>query len=248
MSNSVNSFGLSRTIPDPIKRRIRQRCGYGCVLCGNAIVDYEHVDPAFADATAHDETAITLLCPTCHAKVTRNFWSKEKVRQGMLDPYCKRVGFSNEWFDVGKSNPVVIFAGATLRHCRIPVEIKGTPLIMIEPPEDDMSPYRISANFHNSQGQPSLKVVQNEWQSLTSNWDVEAAGGAITIRDSSRHISLCLVAIPGEGIRVDRLDMLLHGWHIQGNADTLTVSAPGFENNEFHIGVIDNCEVGISLG
>ena len=58
-----NKFELSRTIPEPIKRQIRQDSGFGCVICGLGIIQYEHVDPEFHLAKIHDPSKMTLLCP-----------------------------------------------------------------------------------------------------------------------------------------------------------------------------------------
>jgi hypothetical protein len=65
------------------------------------IIEYEHVDPEFHEAYAHDPEKITLLCPTHHAKVTRGFLSKNAVKAALADPFCKKVGFSYEFFDFG---------------------------------------------------------------------------------------------------------------------------------------------------
>ena len=35
---STNKHGLSRDIPRAVKTVVRRRCGFGCVICGNAIV------------------------------------------------------------------------------------------------------------------------------------------------------------------------------------------------------------------
>jgi len=45
MIMNKNKFGLSRTIPEAIKSQIRRDDGYGCVVCGNALYQYEHIDP-----------------------------------------------------------------------------------------------------------------------------------------------------------------------------------------------------------
>ena len=52
-----NQYDLSREIPADVKRAVRQACGYGCVICGSAIIEYEHVDPTFNEAREHDPTA-----------------------------------------------------------------------------------------------------------------------------------------------------------------------------------------------
>jgi hypothetical protein len=35
-----NKYGLKRTIPEKIKREVRQRCGFGCVRCGSLRTNY----------------------------------------------------------------------------------------------------------------------------------------------------------------------------------------------------------------
>jgi len=193
----ANKYGLSRDIPSGIKRAVRQACGYGCVICGAAIIDYEHVDPEYHEAREHNPNAIALLCPTHHAQCTRGFLSKDSVKQAMLSPVCKKHGYASEFFDIGRSHPKLVFAGMTFINTRIPVEVKGVPLIKTEQDEELGGPFRLSGNFYNSQGQPSLEILENEWRVISSNWDVEVAGGVITIRDTTGHISLAhLLASP----------------------------------------------------
>jgi len=59
----TNKHGLPRHIPPEIKRAIRQACGFGCVTCGSAIGQYEHIDPEFAEATSHDPEKMAYLNP-----------------------------------------------------------------------------------------------------------------------------------------------------------------------------------------
>ena len=98
----MNKYGLSRAIPAQIKREVRQRCGFGCVVCGAGIIQYEHVEPEFHEAESHDADKIALLCPQCHAKVTTRIWSKDKIKQAMRNPICKKKGFTKEAFDLGE--------------------------------------------------------------------------------------------------------------------------------------------------
>src|SRR5664280_824966 len=109
-SEDCNQHGLRRTIPPDIKRLVRVNAGFGCVICGSSIVDYEHVDPTFANAREHNPDCITLLCIQHHGKVTRGFLSKESVKVAMRDPCCKRQGYSNEFFDIGRTFPRVTVA------------------------------------------------------------------------------------------------------------------------------------------
>jgi len=78
----VNKHCLKREIPAAVKRTVRQACGFGCMVCGEAIYEYEHIDPEFAEAKEHSPDAIGLLCPTCHARVTRRLYSPPQRLRG----------------------------------------------------------------------------------------------------------------------------------------------------------------------
>jgi hypothetical protein len=78
MSES-DRFGLSRAIPPEVARKVRRRSKFGCVICRGAIYQYEHIDPEFKDATAHDPSHICLLCGGRHDRVTRGRISKATV-------------------------------------------------------------------------------------------------------------------------------------------------------------------------
>jgi len=56
-------------ILEPMKRSVRQRCSFGCVICGLPLYEYHHMIP-YADTEKHEEDNITLtwyfdsLCTT----------------------------------------------------------------------------------------------------------------------------------------------------------------------------------------
>lgn len=45
--SDINKYGLTRDIPASVKRAVRQRDGFGCVICGLGIYTYEHIDQPF---------------------------------------------------------------------------------------------------------------------------------------------------------------------------------------------------------
>jgi len=243
----TNKFGLSRTIPAEIKRAIRQACGFGCVICGSGIIQYEHVLPEFHEATEHNPVKMTLLCPQCHAKVTTGFWSKDKVLESMEKPHSKKQGFSNEVFDIGHGHPSLQFGGVLLKNCPIPIQVSGIPLFKIELPEEEGAPFRLSGIFCDSQGIISLRIIENEWMAASANWDVEVIGGSIIIREGKRNIHLKLVASPPDAIIVERLNMFLNGLQFEANGDFLKVTSPSGGVMEFTSCIADNCKVGMSF-
>src|SRR5829696_2127648 len=140
-----NQFGLSRKIPAPIARKIRQDCGFGCIVCGCIFVEYAHIDPAFADAKQHNPAKIKLMCNGCHGKFDSGLLAKERIDQAIEKPACKQTGFAIDLFDVGYIEPVLTFAGQKTFACEIPIEVKGEPVFLIKKPEEYGGPFRLSA-------------------------------------------------------------------------------------------------------
>jgi hypothetical protein len=63
---------------------------YGCVLCGNGLIEFEHIIPQWSNATKHDPEKMALLCRNHHGEVTNGSLSKDKVFSGLLNPYNKQ--------------------------------------------------------------------------------------------------------------------------------------------------------------
>jgi 5-methylcytosine-specific restriction endonuclease McrA len=45
--------GRRPKIPEGVKREVRQRCGFGCVICGLPIYEYDHLVP-YAQVLSHN--------------------------------------------------------------------------------------------------------------------------------------------------------------------------------------------------
>lgn len=244
---NYNAFGLSRDIPAEVKRQVRQRDGFGCVICGLGIIQYEHVEPEFKDARMHDPNCIALLCPQCHSKVTSRMWSKGRVKLAMRSPKCQELGYSREFFDFSDDHPSLQFGGVLLRNCPIPIEVGGYPLFEIKRPENDGEPFLFSGLFTDNNGNISLQIKDNEWKAFSNAWDVEVKGPTIIIRESRRFIHLKLrISLPNT-IVVEKLDMKLGGYHFEANGDYLKVTMPNGGTNEFTSCLADHCKIGMSF-
>lgn len=220
MGAPVNRFGLSRTIPPDVKLQVRKACGFGCVICGTGIVDYEHVDPEFKDAKTHDPKCIALLCPGCHAMVTRKQWSKARVKLAMRSPKCLQDGATRQFFDFCEGPPVLKMGETVLYGAETFIHFKGLDLLSVLPPEEDGGPFRISGVFSDSTGQVSLVIEENEWSASSSLWDVEVVGPRITIREGERNITLVLRVDPPNLLCVERLNMYIGGcWFVVNGSE-----------------------------
>lgn len=243
----MNMYGLPRTIPSDVKRKVRKACGFGCVICGLGIVQYEHVDPEYHVAKEHDPEKIALLCPGCHAKVTTRQWSKARVKLAMKSPKCKQVGYANEFFDFCNGHPHLKFGGLKIVRCDIPIQVQGYSLFSIEPPEFEGEPFRLSGHFTDANGNVTLVIKDNEWMASSDSWDVEVVGPCITIREGLRKVHLVLRAEPPHGLVVEKVDMLLGGYRFVANGDDLEIHTPDGSNFNFSSCYLGDGRVGVSF-
>lgn len=234
-----NKHGLSRDIPEPIKRQVRQRCGFGCVYCGNAIYEYHHVDPPFTEAEAHEPEGIALLCGKCHDYVTKGVWSETRVKEAMDAPKCLQEGFSFGEFDMGMRWPEIVLGAARFRGTRAILVIEGETLLQVEPAEDTNAPFQLSGKFYGEKDRLLFEIKKNEWTGPTSNWDIEQSGSRITVRTAPGRIAIKLRAEPPNELVVEQIDMRRRGTRIAGTEDEVAVQTRSGQTIE-----LANCTFG----
>jgi len=222
LSSRFNQYGLSRHIPAPIAKEIRQRCGFGCVICGSMIYTYHHVDPPFEEARKHDPQSIVLLCGDCHARATKKVLSNDTIRKAANNPKCLEKGFSHFQLDVGVQFPTILLGNSTFVGNPTIIRAFGKSLFMIEPPEQNGGPFRISAVFYNREGKKTCRIIQNEWQGFASNWDITSIGNEITVRQDHGDIVFRMYSDPPTRLIVDRLDMFYRGYKVVVKEDGQT--------------------------
>ncbi|MHA7883495.1 HNH endonuclease [Nitratireductor rhodophyticola] len=243
-----NRYGLGRDIPADVARAVRQRDGFGCVVCGNAIIDYEHFAPEFKDAKEHNTDGIVLLCVMCHGLKTRGRLSSQSISDAMKSPKALQRGFSFGPFDVGSKHPELILGNVVARNVPVLLQIFGENVFCIREPEAQGGPFRISAFVSDRNGAPMMHIVDNEWRTRTSNWDVRVEGKRITINSNVRDIDLVLRSNPPHQLVFERFNMRHRGIAISSNAgqptvfemlDGRTLSTDGMD--------LDGCKIGVML-
>jgi len=203
----LSIHGLSRAIPEDIKRQIRQESGFGCVCCGLAIATYEHIEPTFRDAQEHDPSKMAYLCGSCHDRVTRGIWSKQKVMVVRSEPWCIKNHRGHDSFDISAPNPVIWVGPNEIVNINKILSIDDHVILAIDPPEQAGAPYAISGEFFDDSGNLLFKIEKNEWVGSIESWDVETVGRTITIRKGPGNIALRITALPPDGIMIERADM-----------------------------------------
>lgn len=192
----INKHGLSRTIPAEVKKAVRKQDGYGCVICGKMLVDYEHIDPLFCDAMEHNPDYIALLCSEHHDQVTRRILSKRIVKESKAKPYCKQRGFAvSSYFPHPKD--IKIKCGASyFENTKKILEINGKPIIWIEEEEGQIL---FNAIFYDNNGNKVGYLNRNTFIALVENCDVYAVASRIEARLKKGVINLEL-DIEADGI------------------------------------------------
>ncbi|MBT9472096.1 MAG: HNH endonuclease signature motif containing protein [Pseudomonadota bacterium] len=210
----INKHGLSRDIPPDVKQAVRNRDGFGCIICGSAIYDYEHIDPEFKDAIEHRAEGIVLLCPNHHRGKRRSI-SVEQIRRAALAPKALEQGFAFESFDPGLEHPVITVGGVTGTNVDTILQVQDRPIIWIREPEAPGAPYRISAIFWDAHGYPILSIIDNEIRSHPRNWDVEVRGNLLRIRSGPGQIVFQMRTDPGSGFTIERMDISYAGYRFR---------------------------------
>jgi len=245
---NVNKHGLKRTIDAHIKRAVRQKCGFGCIKCGSAVYQYEHVDPEFNDALVHNPNHIVLLCGGCHDLVTRGLLSKETIKTLALTPKCKQIGFSFGPFDIGIETPEIIVGTLRCKKVETLISVHGESILSVKPPESETAPFSINALMRDREGNELLCIVNNEWKSKSDNWDVEVKGRTITIRKKIGDIALIIRADPPNKLTIVRMEMEYNGVKIScKEGDNITITNPNGTTLYTNGMTIVNYETGLNI-
>ncbi|MBP9827941.1 HNH endonuclease [Patescibacteria group bacterium] len=165
-------------ISDPIRRKIRQRCGFGCVLCGYPLYEYDHIE-GWANVKRHQEEDITLLCVTHHTEVTHKLLSREAVKAANKDPYNHRQGVSKPYFLNYAGGDLETEIGGNIFQAAVPLIIEDQPIIGYQSDGENLLLY---VKLFDKDGNLVLDIDANELVYSIDRWDIELVANQLTIR------------------------------------------------------------------
>ncbi|RDL18518.1 SEC-C motif-containing protein [Pseudomonas sp. URMO17WK12:I10] len=206
-----NKNGLSRNIPADVQRAVRQRDGFGCVVCGSFFYQYDHIGIEYSDAVTHDPNHIVLLCGGCHDRKTRGMLSSESILKSAANPRCKQNNFSWGVLDVGSEHPVIEMGGVTAYRSKVLLRICGEDMFSLSKPVAPGLPFSVNAKIFDRSGNLIASVHDNQIQLLCTNWDVEVVGQRINIRSGKGIFDVVLRVEPPKKIVIERLQMYYKG-------------------------------------
>ncbi|WP_311968929.1 hypothetical protein [Pseudomonas baltica] len=194
-------------IPSAIKREVRQRCGFGCVICGMPLYEYEHMEE-WAKVRRHVAEEITLLCDSHHRQRTNKLLPIEKVREADRSPYSVKNGISSP-FDLHYSgDEVEVRIGGDVYTTNFSntqkfsaIVIDGLSLLDFSIREGNLF---LSLIAFDSAGACILEIYENSLEYCISPWDIEFSGTTLTVREAKGSILISMVFTPPNKIHITR--------------------------------------------
>lgn len=238
-----NKYGITRNIPEEVKKIVRKRCGFGCVICGNGIFQYDHFNPTFDDATSHDPNGITLLCGYCHDRKTRKQYSIEKIFEANCSPKCLINGYTSFSLDFDSRKPEVVLGTNRFIEPKSIVRLLERDIFWLGSSEDGAC--LLNFIFFDKFGTEICRIESNEIISNVGNFDIECKGTNISFKDNDSTSLLQISYLPRKEIKIMRLKMNFNGFLVNIDQDSATFNFGGnsarIENSVFR-----NCEIGIN--
>jgi hypothetical protein len=165
-----------RNIPLPIQREIRQRCGFGCVICGLPLYEYEHM-LGWTNVQRHVANEITLLCDQHHREKTGGLLPIEAVTQANASPYNLREGTSKPYnlhYSGDECEAVIGSNRFTTQDqgygtVMIPLLVDGTPLLAFILADGHLL---LNLNLYDEYNRLVLRIRNNQLLYSVAPWDI----------------------------------------------------------------------------
>ncbi|MGF1689641.1 hypothetical protein [Photobacterium kagoshimensis] len=239
----------SRNIPLPIQREVRQRCGFGCVICGLPLYEYEHMEE-WAVVKRHVADEITLLCDQHHREKTGGLLPIEVVRAANNTPFNLREGNSKPYNLHFAGTEATIEIGSNSFTCKdngygtamVPVSVDGTPLIGLILADGHLLLNLVVFDEYNA---PVLHIKNNQLIYSTSPWDIQLVGKKLTIREAHKKILFEIEFFPPNRVVINRGRLLRNGVEILIRPSNILVTNNSTLLSDCHA---HNCYGGLIIG
>ncbi|MGW3102786.1 HNH endonuclease [Streptomyces sp. NPDC001100] len=235
-------------IPEHIKREVRQRCGFGCVVCGLPLYDIDHMTP-YSDVHVHEADNLTLLCSRHHREKTDGLLPLELVRRKNANPVNVERGISTPYglHFYGDACEIQVSSNRFFgyRSKLVPFLINDEEFISFTFDGDQIL---LNGLIRDKNGQVALAIRENEVEFSVDSWDIEffgkAPGKTLKIRNAPRDIQFIATFYPPSKIHVTRLKMMYDEVKVYVDDAGFHVRGPGARRRD----VINSTASGIQYG
>jgi hypothetical protein len=212
-------------IPRNTRLKVRQRCGFGCVICGNPIYEYDHMLVDYSEEKAHKAKNLTLLCPGHHVEKTKGFLPRADVVAANRRPFNRQSGQSAPYkFRFGETKAVV-FLGDQLAiegvdNAITAIMIDGVPLVGFSFEDGHCL---LQMTLFDEDDNEVLTVVDNELTHSVDTWDFEWVGTELTVRSAHRKILIKIRFEPPNRVSISRANLFCHAVEVEVWPELLAV-------------------------
>lgn len=239
----------NRNIPLPIQREVRKRCGFGCVVCGLPLYEYDHLK---GWATVHEHVAedITLLCDQHHREVTSGLLPRDSVIAANKSPYNLRSGVSSSLPLHYEGNFCEVNIGGNIFTtfsegeftASMPLLIDNIPLIGFVMQDGQLL---LNVNIFDEFNQIVLKIVNNHLFYSITPWDISFIGRNLIIREGHRKFLINILFEPPNKVFISKGRFLCNGVELIINEDYILLT-----NSSTMISgcSAENCSAGLIVG
>lgn len=215
-------------IPAVTKRAVRRRCGYGCVMCGAPIYEYDHIQP-WAEVQRHDVTNLTLLCPDHHSQKTKGLLALSDIQSANRDPINRRAGHTQPFrlrfpsqaceFQCGTQS---LFSGSlrTTGKILIPILVHGLAPISVRFEDRNLL---LNISGYDRYGDLKLSVKNSELVLAASSWDIEFIANRLKVRSGKGKFIIDVEFRPPNKIVIWRYFFEYKGSELSLSPDDLVV-------------------------
>lgn len=233
-------------IRDPMKRAVRQRCGFGCVVCGTPIFEYHHMTP-WSIVQCHEEENLTLLCDLHHKEATGNqpLLTDKQVRRANSQPHNLRAGSSKpHWLHFEGPNCHVSMGTNRITGLAASdfaaVVIDGYPLLGFRY-EDGI--YMLNFRYYSPENDLLLSIIDNEISYTAGLWDIHWTANRLVIRAKLRDVVLDIEFQTPDTVTIHKGILHLNGVKVEVAPHYLNVG-----NRQWLSGCTVKGNVGIHAG
>lgn len=247
----MNNKKPARNIPANIKREVRKRCGFGCVMCGAPIYEYEHMKE-WAKYKEHRAEDITLLCPNHHAEKTKGLLPIKIVREKNNNPFNlknKRSKPTGLYFSGNSCSFVIggnVFKMKSVSEFPtflLPILIDGHPILCFNLFKGQLS---LNANIYDKNNKLVLKISDNELEYSVDVWDITFISNTLTINQAQRDILLRIKFEPTNTVIIEKAKLYYN--EVEVIVEKTKIIIGGKYQNEFSNNVSKNVPVGLFIG
>lgn len=239
----------SRNIPLPIQREVRQRCGFGCVICGLPLYEYEHMEE-WATVKRHIADEITLLCDQHHREKTAGLLPKSVVTAANRAPYNFKDGVKKPYNLHFSDKEAEIIVGGNSFTCRdagygtvmIPVMVDKIPIVGFILTDGHLL---LNLVLFDEFNQIILRIKNNQLFYTTIPWDIQLIGTTLTIREAHRKILLEAEFSPPNKVKINKGRFLCNGVEILIRPGNLLITNNSLNISNCHA---HNCHGGLIIG